>query len=394
MKSKVGSLCIILVIPLFLMGCWDRVEIDRRAFISTIAIDVGDGIGTYNKVKDNKEYSSDNERNLDILKITYGYPDISQLGENYGSKVEEKKMATNAYSIEDSISKATRRSSRNIHLGHSKILIISREMLNYPDIMREIMDYFRRSANINRRMQVIIVDGKASEYEKFKPEMENNFQTYITGILENSDRNVGVLPLTLNDFISLTSENRDAMIPYVQMDKNKKELALNGVALVKDYKIVGFLDDDQTSDIELLKGKSKAGKKVIYEEGNPVDYVIENVERKIKLASLKNDKLELNLNVKVEGAVTGFSSNKKLLQSNAMKEYEKKFNIELNQDSSKLIEVLQKEYRIDPLEIKIFMQKFHPYKFKSVEKNWDEVFKNAKINIKFHTKIRRIGITA
>lgn len=394
MKSKVGGLCLILLIPLFLIGCWDRVEIDRRAFISTIAIDVGKDMEIYNKVKGNKENTSNHGENLDILTVTYGYPDISQLGENYSSKVEEKKMSANAYSIEDSISKATRRSSRNIHLGHSKILIISKDMLKYTDTMKELMDYFRRSADINRRMQVIIVEGKAAEYEKFKPEMENNFQTYITGILENSDRNVGVLPLTLNDFISLTSENRDVMIPYVKMDKNKKELTLNGVALVKNYGIVGFLNNEQTSNIELLKGKSKAGKKVIYEEGNPVDYVIENVERKIKLGSLNNNKLELNLNVKVEGAVTGFSTNKKLLQSNAVKEYEKKFDDVLNEDSIELIETLQKDYGIDPLEIKIFMQKFHPYRFKNIEQNWEEILKNTKVNVKFHTKIRRIGITA
>lgn len=36
---------------LLLCGCWDRVEIDRRIFISTIAIDAGEDIENKEKLK-------------------------------------------------------------------------------------------------------------------------------------------------------------------------------------------------------------------------------------------------------------------------------------------------------------------------------------------------------
>jgi len=394
MRAKIISLFLVLIIPFVFTGCWDRVEIDRRAFISTIAIDTGDDINQGKKLKKIKKDEPFEESMAKRLNVTYGYPDISELGPTKGATASEKKISTEAYSMEDSLSEATKKSSRNIHLGHTKILILSDTVLQYPDVVKEIMDYFSRNAYINRMMKIVITKGNAEKFQSFKPEMEKNFQTYISGIMENNDRNSSVLPMTLNEFISLIGENGNAIVPYVEMDKDKNELTLYGTAVIKNYKMIGVLNSIETSNLEILRGKAKGGNKVLYRDGHPVDYVIEGVQRKFDLKKLDKDNLELNINIRVEGAISGFTIQKNILQSKLIQEYETSFNNSLSEECEKIIQIFQEKYSVDPLKIKEYLEKFHPYKYKKIKSNWEDVFKKAKINVNVYTKIRRTGITS
>lgn len=394
MRAKITSLFLVLIIPFVFTGCWDRVEIDRRAFVSTIAIDTGDDINQGKKLKKIKKDEPFEESMSKRLNVTYGYPDISELGPTKGAAASEKKISTEAYSMEDSLSEATKKSSRNIHLGHTKVLILSDAILQYPDVVKEIMDYFSRNADINRMMKIVITKGNAEKFQSFKPEMEKNFQTYITGIMENNDRNSSVLPMTLNEFISLISENGNAVVPYVEMDKDKDEIILYGTAVIKNYRMLGVLNSVETSNLEILRGKSKGGNKVLYREGHPVDYIIEDVQRKFDLKNLDKDNLQLNVNIRIEGSISGFTIQKNVLQSKLIREYEESFNNSLSEECEKIIQTFQEKYSLDPLSIKEYLEKFHPYKYKRIKNNWEYVFKKAKINVNVHTKIRRTGITS
>lgn len=390
--KKIILISVLLIVVLTFVGCWDRIEIDRRAFVSTVAVDIGDEIDKYDSFIASSQSIISVKDKINVLNLTFGYPDISKLSQDFGSRIEEKKISTMAMSVQEGISDVTGRSSRNIHLDHSKMIIISDEMFKYPKVLKQAVDYFRKNTNVNRQTQVIVVNGKASDFEKFKPDMENNFQSYMTGILENSDRNIGVIPLNLSNFLSLSSNKRDIMIPYIKFINNKKDIVLDGVALIKDYNLVGKLDNKETSNIELLRGNTKTGKKTIMVEGIPVDYVVENSKRKISLVSLNDNQLTINIDVMLEGAITELFKGKNELSSQVIKEYENKLNKALNSDSAKLVDKFNKEYSVDLLEIREYMQKFHPKKYQDINKDFNEILKNSDIHIKFSTKIRRIGV--
>ena len=73
-KLKILPLCIFCIIT---SGCWDRIEIDRNYFISTIGVDVSKDIG---KEKEIKKISPDEpfgERQMERIDVTFLYPDMS-----------------------------------------------------------------------------------------------------------------------------------------------------------------------------------------------------------------------------------------------------------------------------------------------------------------------------
>ena len=200
---KVKKILPIILSCLLLCGCWDKVEIDRRNFISTIAVDPGEDIDKEKILKNIKPDDPFAERQIRKINITYGFPDMSMLVTGKSESAQDKFINVDAYSMEDAYSEATAKSSRDIYMGHTKLLILSSNLLNHKDTVKEIIDYLQRNPNINRMMEVVVADGLAQDYVKFKPMTENSSQYYMSGLMDNSKRNSRIMRTTLNEFLIL-----------------------------------------------------------------------------------------------------------------------------------------------------------------------------------------------
>lgn len=376
---------------ILLSGCWDKVEIDRRNFISTIAVDPGEDIGKEKELKSINPEEPFAERQIKKINVTYGFPDMSMLGAGKGVSSQEKYINTQAYSMEDAYSEAMAKSSRDIYLGHTKLLILSSNLLEHKDTVKEIVDYLERNPSINRLMQVVVSDGTAEDYIKFKPMTENNTQYYISGLMDNSKRNSRIMSINLNEFLILLSENGNALLPRISLDKEKNELTLSGAAIIKDYEIKGYFTPLELMDIQLLSGKFNMGKKVIYMDGHPVDYIIDGYERKMRVEE-EGDKLAINIEINAEGQLGGYYIDKKVFQKDELDKIQNAFNKSISGECEKIMEIAKSEFEIDPFGTREYIEKFKPSLWNKIEKDWNEKYKNASVNVKVNTKMRRIGV--
>lgn len=387
-KLKILPLCIFCIIT---SGCWDRIEIDRNYFISAIGIDVGKDIG---KEKEIKKISPDEpfgEREMERINVTFLYPDISGYNAQKGSMPEAKFIKTKAYSMEDSVSNALTKSSRNINLGHTKVLAISEDLLKYPEVFKEIIDYLARQPQINRMTNLLVIQGSIEEFFKTKSNMEKNLQAYLSGLMESTGRNSTILPVNLNELLILLSDNGNAIIPSAKLDKEENEISITGVAILKNYALEGFLTPQETSDLEILRGKLKSGKKVIYKDGHPIDIEIDGIKRKLQ-ATNKDNKLAFNISIEIEGKIKGYYLNKDILAMKELDSIESNFNKSLSEECEKVIKLTQKQFGVDPIGLREYIEKFHPSISDKVKDKWEEEYRDADIKVTIDTNIRRIGI--
>ncbi|MCY6355514.1 Ger(x)C family spore germination protein [Clostridium sp. ZS2-4] len=376
-----------------LSGCWDKVEIDRKSFISTIAIDVGKDIS---KEKEFKKIKSDEifkQEELKKLSITYGFPDISELGPQKGGTAEAKFITTDAYSMHDGFNEMASKTSRSIHFGHLKLLILSEEVMAYPETLKEIFDYFERHPSVNKTMLVVVAKGRAEDYVKYQPKMEKNIEYYITGLMENSTKNSSIFPMTLNELLILLYQNGNAIVPAINYEKAKDEIAISGVVVIKDYKLEGNLDRMETAALEILRGKIEGGKETVIIDGHPVEFEIGGVDRKIKLIDENKDKLELKVDVKLEGMLKGYTTGEEVFLKSRLEEIQSNFDDVIERQCEKVTRITQEKLLVDPIGFREYIEKFHPSVYKEIKDDWEEVYKNANIDVNIQTRIRRIGIT-
>ncbi|WP_373471361.1 Ger(x)C family spore germination protein [Carnobacterium alterfunditum] len=389
---KLKKMLPLILCCMLLSGCWDKVEIDRRNFISTIAIDVGEDIAKEKELKKLNLVEPSSSINIKKINVTYGFPDMSMAGAEKGGSAQEKYINTQAYSMEDAYSEAMAKSSRDIYLGHTKLLILSSDILNHKDTVKEIVDYLQRNPSINRMVQVVVSDGRAEDYVKFKPETENSTQYYISGLMDNSNRNSRIMSMTINELLILLSENGNALLPMISLDKGKNELMLSGAAIIEDYELKGSFSPLELINIQLLSGKFKAGKKAIYLDGHPIDYLIDGYRRKIRIVQ-KDDKLIINVDINLEGQIGGYYVGKKILDEGQLKKIQNAFNSSISEDLRKTMELAIKEYGIDPFGVRENIEKFNPSLWNKIEKRWKIEYKEASVNVTVDTKIRRLGAT-
>ena len=387
-KAGILLLCFLVIM---LGGCWDKVEIDRNAFVSSIGVDVGKDIKEKKKEKEAKPDEPFSERDLEKLNVVYAFPDISKYSAQNTQIPSDKQVKAQAYSMEDAMAKAAAKSSRSLNLGHAQLLILSAELLQYEETVKQVIDYLSRNPMLNRTMYVMICEGDVEEFFNFKLGMENTLGAYIMGLMENSKRNASIIPVKLNEFLVLLSQNGNAIVPALKIDKEKNEMLLDGIAIIKEYKMTGLLSPQQTSTVEMLRGKLVSGKRVIYKDGIPIDYLIDGLQRKLKV-SQSNGKLFFSADITIEGKIREYTLDKELFSLNSIHEIQNYFNSSLSEEGERMVKFVQSEYGVDIFGFREYVEKYMPDLWDVIRDNWESSFKQAVINVNVDTNIRRIGI--
>lgn len=392
--KNVFFITIIISFTFIFSACWDNIDIDRKIFISTIAIDPGKDIGKQKELKKINPSSPFQNGNVKKLNVIFGFPDISKTDSVKGGSVEDQFIKTQAYSLEDAISCATARSSRNIFFGQSKLLILSSEIMQYPDVFREIMDYLQREPKRNRMMYTVISQGNAEQFVDYKAPMEKNIEAYMNGIMQNSSDNSTILPVTLNEVITLLSQNSEAIIPVMQLDKKENQIFLSGVGIIKGYKMIGTLNEVETGDLEILRGKLRGGKKTIYMDGHPLEFFISDANREMVLTGYdkKQKKLHFKINLKIEGTLKEYYLFKNIYNDKIINEVQDNFNKSIGEECSRLIKLTQQEFKVDPIGFRDNIEKYHPYIWDDVKNDWEKVYSDIDVDINVNTFIRRNGV--
>jgi hypothetical protein len=57
-----------------------------------------------------------------------------------------------------------------------------------------------------------------------------------------------------------------------------------------------------------------------------------------------------------------------------------------------VVKLTQQKFNSAPIGVRECIEKFHPDIWRQKKDNWDEVYKNAVINVNIQTSIRRIGV--
>ncbi len=293
--------------------------------------------------------------------------------------------------MEDGLLQATSRSSRDIHLGQTKLIILSSSVLEQPETFKEIVDYIERHPNLNKMMNIVVAEGKSEEYVRYKPPMEKNIEYYLSGLMESSKQNATILPVTVNEMLVLLAQNGNAIIPKISIEKEKNEITLSGMAMIKDFTLKGYLTPVEVANLEIMRGKVKGGSRVIYKEGHPVNINIEDIDRKVRVGGDKN-KLKFNIDIRLEGQLREYYKDKVVFSKEELNSLEKDFSKSISEECNVIAKMLQREFTVDPIGLREYLEQRKPALWKEIKDKWDEAYKNADIRVNVETKIRRIGV--
>lgn len=410
--AGMASIIFVIAIALNLSGCWDKVEINNRAFVLAIAVDKFD----YREVEEKKrqqelekekaqeeggqtsgeksriDLPQDSPRNRIVLTIVF--PNVGLLTGKGGLIPEEMKfplsiVGPNLYEASRDIST---RLNKEIFFGHTKAVLVGQDLARDRQLFLETLDELARDHEISRKVYFAIVEGKAKDVLFLKPKVEPIIGTYIEEIFEDRDETARFLGRRLGDILRYLHETGNALAP--RLVPGEEELKVAGSCVIKDYRLVGHLGEIETRAVQWIDNKVEGGVITVDVEGISVPFEVTQANRDFKISIDKKGNIHLNVKLEAEGNIQGhrLMARGEVMDDGYIRKVQKAVSQKLVSECSAVMDKMQHQFGVDVWGIADNIRKFHPDLWEKIKGKWDEVFPEIKVTFSTEIYIRRIGV--
>lgn len=372
MNRKIIVLGLIVLISLTGPGCWDIKDITERAFVTAIALDISE------------------QGNTPQYKVTVSIPQPIKIKSRTQDFLQS--FTTEADSITKAMQKLQTEISRTISFHHLRAVLIEGKLATQKDF-RDLSSFFSKNPDLALRTRLFFVqDEEAKEFFNNKPQFERSIVAELVSFSQSGKQ----LSLTRTnryaDFLQdLQNNNGTALGAKLTSTKNKEgeKTIVDGGAVFKDWKLVGWLNGEEIQGANLLMDNQQF---IVNAEmgGGQYSYLADNVSKKIK--PVKNgSQIQFYLELKTKGIVleerkvyVDFSDPKNI------SDLEKVLSKIVKKQLEGAIYKSQKEFETDYLGFgKAFKNKY-PKEFKKI-KDWNKIYPEVPINVQVEAKISRFG---
>ncbi len=375
MKYKRIYISVLVSILIVSTGCWDRIEIENRAFVLGIGLD-----------KNNES---------DKIALTY---QIALPSAMYGEGGADGKKVLNITSTSPTVTRAEKqiltRLDRVPNKAHTQVLIIGEDLARKG--ITKYMDYFLRDSEMRRRTKVLIADGKAQDLFKIVPPTANSTSDYIGNIMLFNEKDVHRISSEV-DLLKMTENLRRGMDFIVaKATKGKDDIAVTGAAIFKKDKLVGYLGPEEVRKTKWLIDDISRGTIVLKDVNGMKGYIIFEISTgttKVK-PIIKGDDVDFDISIRVEGDVVESEDLEFLntMEQNFISEFEKAIENEIIKECNDIVRKARDEFDAEFFNFGRLVKNYNLKWFEEHEAEWREIFKRSKLNIKADVNIRRVGL--
>ncbi len=374
---------IILPIILLLTGCWNYYELNNLAICTGIAIDKIDNKYEVTYLISNAKKNETSSKDGEAGTTTY-----NGTGETIQEAINDLqiKMPFEPYS------------------GHLVVAVISDEIAK--EGLENILDYLARDTESRNFFYILLSKNTKAKniLEIISPLQTFPSQTIAKDIETSSDNSSLIYKITYNDFIyTLLEQGINPVLNSVTILGNKEEgtdtkeltntipqatIKIDTLGIFKEDKLIGWATLDESKGINLLS--------------NNVEniYIKTKCEDKYMMNHIENIKVKTNIDldnnkvlVKIKGKTSLIETNCKinLETPETIKTIEQNIKEELNRIINESTYLVQKKYKTDVLGYGKIIHKKNPKKWKEIKNNWNEIFKNLKIETEIDLTLEEQG---
>ena len=358
-----------LTLALLMTGCWDAKDVDQRSFVMGIAFDLAETEDRYVMTIE--------------LPVLSGFASQSS-----GEGPKSVMFSTVGTSVAQMATHFESRTWRELFYGHTQAIIISGDAARKS--IRPFLDFFDRNPRIDRRLTLFISQGEAQEIFKTKDPREDLVSVYLNQMLNTLTNTARVVKMNFQDSLRNLESNGDTILPRVR--SSGTEAVIAGGALIKDYKLIAWLGENETRAAAFLYNNVSGGLIVVNVDDNLYAYAMRSASSETK-AKLKDNQLIFEIEVKSEGDIIEvYYEEAQGPSAFDIAKIEDKLNQLIANEILHLVTKLQ-DLKTDPIGFDRLVFRSYPKFWKEHAKDWkDKIFPQAKFEIKTTFRVRRTGI--
>ncbi|WP_221566595.1 Ger(x)C family spore germination protein [Alkalihalobacillus sp. TS-13] len=390
MKRTISLFIIIFLLLNLLTGCWNRRELNELAITVAMAVD-----------------KSDEEYVVSTQVVNPGQVAAKQGG---GQKSPVTLYQEKGDTVFEAIRRMTTGTARKLYFPHLRILVISEELAE--EGIGETLDFISRDHELRTDFYIIIAkDTKAENVLKVTTGLEDIPANKLFTSLETSEKSwAPSVAITLDELtaeivsegihpnltgVHVIGENKKVgeMMENVQGIDADVKLKYGGMAVFKDDKLIGWLNEKESKAVSYVQGKVKStiGEVSCPEGKGKVGVEVTRTKVDLK-GKVEDGSPKGTVKIQVEGNVGDVQCKKlDLTKTKTIDELEKKSEKQIKEIIESAIATAKEEFEVDLFGFGEAIHRSNPDYWKKAKKNWDERFTDMPIEVKADVKIRRLG---
>ncbi|MBU5677256.1 Ger(x)C family spore germination protein [Alkaliphilus sp. MSJ-5] len=381
-SKKIFMFLAILLLCMSLIGCMHEQDLTHRAIIVGVGID---------KAEDEE------------IELTLQIVNPSGLGLQQGGGRNIQPIwvnSTKGKTVYEAAREQLKAVNRRPFYSHIQVLVISEELAK--EGIMDILDYFSRDYEVRLNSSVIIARGTtAKKVISAKSTLEDIPAIHLKEVLEDNLYSGVIRNINTFEMVKELNENiLNTTIGVVKFKEGEeqeliKSMELEGTAIFKEDKLVGWLEKYETAGLLYIKNEIRdrvIGIKDPLNENKRV--VIEQLRSNGKVrAKIENEKLKIHINIKAEGTIGEQQGENDLLMEKILKDLEREVANTIKEDIKKTVDIAQNQFQSDILGFGEEIRKKHLNYWREIEDNWDEIFPEVPVEIDVEFRITRSGLT-
>lgn len=369
-------LCIgLLFMVLITSGCWDRTEINDLAFIMGTAFDITDD-GDY------------------ILSHQIAVPSSAQGGPGSGGSNKGKFFVISAVgkNINEAFYRLQKKSSRRLFTAHRVVIYIG-EKLSKRGI-EDILDIYTHDSKQRLKTYMMVVKGgEGRDILKVK----YPFEQVPSEAIKEMEALKSELAITLRDFfLASSNEGVSPVLGVIMADgitEGMKEdyiFKLAGSAIFKNFKLTGFLDENETNGFLWATDRMKYGSlnASLPNNGGMVGFILAKTDR-IITPQISGDEINFKIVIHAEGNIWENNTDLDIRIPENLKLVQTALEKSVETQVKDTITKVQKQYKVDSMGFGREIYRNKPKQWKMLKGQWDSKFQD--IDVSIEVKINILG---
>jgi spore germination protein KC len=378
MRRMKRTLCLLLACILLasLTGCWNYREVDRMDIVAGVAVDKGT--------------SARYKITIEIIDITHD----NEL------RPRSKIISAEGESMFDAARNAIAIGGKRLYWSHAKVIIISQVLAK--DGIVKIIDWYSRDSETRTDVRLLI-SGEDTASEIFTDSVENSDIKSVTmhEILKN-EKNLSKAPdieiWRFVDKLASPGVSPIAAVIKLKEENGKKIPEINGSAIFRQDRLIGFIDGEETLDMQMILNKLEGGVLVQNEQAPEGESIIslEIFENKTKIEPMieTNHPISINIKTKTDVAIDEIEGPTNFMKDGLREQLIEDIEETLRNDLEAHIKYVQSEFGTDIFGFGNKIYKEYPEVWKELSQNWPVLFKDLTVTVDCTVTIRNSAMHA
>lgn len=379
MKPGKVMLLILLILSnsILLCGCWNYVDIEKLSIVTGIAVD---------KNQQGDQYL-----------LTLELIDFEMSGKD--AKQSAKHIESEGKTMFDAVRNVLNLTGQKMYWAHANIIIISQDIAK--EGLVPVIDFINRDAEVREEMYILVsTDKTAKEVLQQEMLLSQSSADNIEKIMNRQSFSGKAKPVRVIELVRDIEESGIAVtLPTIHLVQNTGKITaeINGTAIFKSDKLVGFLDLHETRAFLYVVNKLTSGVTTMNEDSiNQMDDIsleISKSKTKVK-PNYYNGKLTMNIDIKQKVNIAEIGTFVDYVKEDNRNKLKKDAENNVKASIEKLIKKVQNEYDTDIFGFGKLVKVNIPSVWKRVEPDWDKVFKELPMNISIDIQIKNSALVS